>query len=189
MLSRNLRTFNQFGQISGVLGFDGDTHNRGHGKLHDLHVVGFLEGGNGTSLDQELINTDQTANVTARDIFDGLDVTAHHEDGSLDGLFVQVLLLAGHEVGAHDTDLLASGDLAREDTTEGVETALIGGGDHLGDVHHQGAFGVAGLHADGGLIVQRSFVQHFSSKGNKNNNYEKHLANHGLSKSLFWGSE
>lgn len=57
-------TFHQFGQISWVSGFYGDTHDRRHRELHDLHVVGILEGGDGTSFHQELIHTDKTANVT-----------------------------------------------------------------------------------------------------------------------------
>ena len=103
--------------------------------------MGFLIGGNGTSLDQKLIDTDKTTNVATRHIFDGLDVTSHHKDGPLDGLLVQVLLLTGNEVGAHDTDLLAGSDLASEDAAEGVEAAFVGCGHHLGDVHHQGALG------------------------------------------------
>lgn len=142
--------------------------------------MGILEGGDGTSLDQELINTNQTANVayweyrvrkqilkskddiqlTARDIFNGLDETTHHEHGTLDSLLVQVSLVAGHVVRAHDTSLHASADLAREDTSEGVETTLIGGWYHFGNVHHERAVGVAVLHGDSGFIIQRTFVQH-----------------------------
>jgi len=122
--------------------------------------VGILEGGDGSGLDEELIDADQTANVTARNVFDGFDVTAHHEDGALDGLLVQVLLLARNIVGSHDADLQAGSDLASEDTTEGVEAALVGSGDHLRDVHHERALGVAVLHCDGGLVIKRTLVQH-----------------------------
>ena len=89
MLSRNLRTFNQFGQISGVLGFDGNTHDRGHGELHDLHVVSVLEGGQGSGLDEELVNTNETTDVTGGDILDGLDTSTHHENGSLKQFYRQ----------------------------------------------------------------------------------------------------
>merc|ERR1719225_2157787 len=144
-LGQAFKTFNQFGQISSVLGLNSHTHDRGDGELHDLQVVSLLGGGNGTSLDQKLINADKTTDVTARHIFDSLDVTSHHEDGPLDGLLVQVLLLAG------------------EDTTESVEAAFVGGGHHLGDVHHQGAIGVARLHGHSSRIVIRAFVQHVGS--------------------------
>lgn len=57
----------------------------------NLHVVCVLEGGDGSSLDEELVNADQTADVAAGHVLDGLHVTAHHEDGTLDGLLVQIL--------------------------------------------------------------------------------------------------
>ena len=76
----------------------------------------------------------------------------------LDGLLVQVLLLAGDEVRSHDSALLSGGDLAREDTTEGVEPSLVGGRHHLGDVHHEGGLGVAVLHSHAGNIVGGSLV-------------------------------
>ena len=54
----------QFGKIGGVLGFNSDTHDGRNGELHDTQVVCILESGDGTGLDQELINTNQTANVS-----------------------------------------------------------------------------------------------------------------------------
>lgn len=65
-LGQTLKTFDQLGKIGRVLGLDSDTHDRRDRELHDAQVVGILEGGDGTSLDQELIDTDQTANVTYR---------------------------------------------------------------------------------------------------------------------------
>lgn len=56
-----------------------------------LHVVGVLEGGDGSGLDEELVDADQTADVPGRHVLDGLHVTAHHEDRTLNGLLVQVL--------------------------------------------------------------------------------------------------
>lgn len=103
-----------------------------------LHVVGILECGDGSGLDQELIDTNQAANVTARNVLDGLDVTTHHQNGTLDGLLVQIFLLSGRVVRAHDAALLTGLASAREDATEGVETSLVGGGHHLGDIHHEG---------------------------------------------------
>jgi hypothetical protein len=138
-------TFHKLGEISGVLGLNCHSHDGGHAELHDTHVVSILEGGDSAGLDQELINADETANVAAGHILDGLNITSHHEDGSLDGLLVKILLLSRGVVGAHDAGLHAGGDSAREDTAEGVETALVGGGHHLRDVHHQGTVGVAGL--------------------------------------------
>jgi hypothetical protein len=50
----------------------------------------------GFRLHQGLINADETANVIAWNVYDGLDdVTTHHQDSPLHGLFVQTSLLSG----------------------------------------------------------------------------------------------
>jgi len=85
-LGESLETFDELGELGGILGLDGDTHDRGDGELHDTNVVSELGGGDGTRLDQVLIDTDETDGVTARNIFDGFDITTHHKNGSLDGL-------------------------------------------------------------------------------------------------------
>ena len=84
----------------------------------------------------------------------------------LDVLLIKIFLLSRDEVWSHNSALLSSGDLSREDTTEGVEPSLVWGGDHLGDVHHQGSVGVAVLDGDTGLIVRGSLVQWLSSRIN-----------------------
>jgi len=107
--------------------------------------VGVLEGGDGAGLDEELVHADQPANVAGGHVFDGLHVTAHHQDGTLNGLLVQVLLLAGGVVGAHDAGLHSRRDLAGEHSAERVETTLVRGGHHFRHVHHEGGVGVAVL--------------------------------------------
>ena len=82
----------------------------------------------------------------------------------LDGFLEEILLLARDVVGSHDPALLSSGDLAGEDTTEGVETSLVRCGHHLGDVHHQRRLGVAVLDAHAGNIVRGTLVQQLGSK-------------------------
>src|SRR6267154_1866598 len=82
-LRQTLETFDELGQISSVLDLDSDPHNRGHGELHDPHVVCGLRGGESSALEQELVNADETDDVTSRTIFNGLDVTAHHEHRAL----------------------------------------------------------------------------------------------------------
>jgi len=67
--------------------------------------------------------------------------------------------LTWHVVGAQDADLVASADLAREHTAESQEAALVGGGNHLGDVHHERAIGVAVSDGSGVLVIQRALVQ------------------------------
>ena len=82
----------------------------------------------------------------------------------LDGLLVQVLLLAGDEVRSHDSALLSGGDLAGKDTAEGVEPSLVGGRHHLGDVHHEGGLGVTVLDTHAGNIVGGSLIQKLGSR-------------------------
>ena len=162
-LGETLETFDELGEIGSVLDLDGDLDDRGDGELHDLHVVGSLGGSEGTRLEQELIDTDETDNVTGRAVLNGLDVTTHHENGTLNRLDEQVVLLSGNVVGTLDTDLGASTDGTREDTTESVETTLIGSGHHLGDVEDKGTLGVTVTDTDAGLIILRTLVDSLST--------------------------
>ena len=70
---QSLQSFNQLGKISRILGFNCNSNDRRDGELHNLEVVGSLVGGEGTRLEQELVNTDKTENVTSGNIVDGLD--------------------------------------------------------------------------------------------------------------------
>lgn len=162
-LGQTLETFDKLGQVVGILDFDGAPHDGGDGELHDLEVVGGLGGGEGTGLEQELVNTDQSENVTSGHILNWLDEAAHHENGSLDSLDEQIFLAARSVVRALDADLETGADGTREDTTESVEAALIGGRHHLGDVKHERSFGVAVTDTNAGLVVGRTFVQGLSA--------------------------
>ena len=158
-LGQSLQTLDQLGQIGRVLALDGDLDDGGDGELHDLHVVGSLRGGQGTALQQELVDTDETDNVTGGNILDGLDVTTHHQDGPLDGLDERVVLLSGNKVGSLDSDLGTSLGGTREDSTESVESTLVRGGNHLGDVTHQGTVGVTVTDGNGRLVVHGTLVK------------------------------
>jgi hypothetical protein len=63
-------TFDELGQVRGVLDLNGDTHDWGHRELHDTDVVSSLVIGDGTLLSEILINTNKTDGVTARDAWD-----------------------------------------------------------------------------------------------------------------------
>ena len=76
-----------------------------------------------TNLDQVCVDADQTADVSARDAGNGFDGSAHHENGSLDALAVEIFLLAKNEVGAHNANFLTSLADAGEDASESVEAA------------------------------------------------------------------
>ena len=162
-LGQSLQTFDQLGQVRGVLALDGDLDDRRDRELHDSHVVSGLGSGQGTRLEQELVDTDQTDDVTTRDILNGFDVSSHHQNGSLNRLDEHVLLLTGDEVGTLNSDLGSGLGGTGEDSTESVESTLVGGGDHLGDVDHQGTLGVTVSDSDGGLVVHRTFVQGLDS--------------------------
>jgi len=162
-LGESFETFDELWKIGWVLGLNGNSHDWRDGELHDLHVVGLVVGGDGTGLDQVLVNANETDNVTAWHILDSLGVSAHHENGSLDLLDVQVGLGAWHVVWSHDSASESGSHDTREDSTEGVESALIGGWHHLGDVHHEWSLWVASLDTLGGLVVLGSLVQELHS--------------------------
>lgn len=73
---KTLKTLDELGQVGGVLDLNGDLDDRRNRKLHYFQVVGGLQGGESARLEQELIDTDQTANVAGRDIINRLDVSA-----------------------------------------------------------------------------------------------------------------
>jgi hypothetical protein len=158
-LGQTLQTLNKLGKILSVLDLDGTLNDGGDGELHNLEVVGSLVSGEGTRLEQELVNTNKTKNVTGRDIVNGLDETTHHQNGTLDGLDEEVLLASGLVVGALNADLETRADSSGEDTTEGVETTLVGGGNHLGDVQHEGTLGIAVADTNGVDVVVGALVQ------------------------------
>jgi hypothetical protein len=158
-LGQTLQTLNKLGKILGVLDLDGTLDDGGDGELHNLEVVGSLVSGEGTRLEQELVNTNKTKNVTGRDIVNGLNETTHHQNGTLDGLDEEVLLASRLVVGALNADLETRADSSGEDTTEGVETTLVGGGNHLGDVQHEGTLGIAVADTNGVDVIVGALVQ------------------------------
>mmetsp|Transcript_5199 Transcript_5199/g.14877 ORF Transcript_5199/g.14877 Transcript_5199/m.14877 type:complete len:885 (-) Transcript_5199:8-2662(-) len=160
-LGQPLESLHQLGQVGGLLGLDGDTDDRGHGELHGLdgESILVLLLGKGGVLGDELVESDEGHRVSARHVLDGVLPPSHAQHGTLDGLDEQVLLGSRNVVGSHDTHLLSGGDLSGEDTAEGVETSLIGCGNHLGDVHHHRSVRIAVPDTGGVDIIQRSLVQ------------------------------
>jgi len=158
-LGELLETFDKLGEILAILAADSDTDNGRHGVLHVEEIVGSVHGGDGTGLEEVLIDTDETASVTARNVLHLLDLGTHHEHDTLDGLDVEVGLRAGLVLRALDAHLLAGGGGTGEDTTEGGEAATLVGGNHLGDVHHERTIRVALLNGLEGLIILGTGVQ------------------------------
>mmetsp|Transcript_17081 Transcript_17081/g.20573 ORF Transcript_17081/g.20573 Transcript_17081/m.20573 type:complete len:397 (+) Transcript_17081:628-1818(+) len=160
-LGQTLQTLDQLGKVGGNLGLNRDTHDRGDGELHSLDGVGIdvLLASKGGVLDDVGIETDHSHGVTARNGFHGVLATTHAKHGTLDVLDVQVLLLAWDVVRSHDTDLETGRNLTGEHTTEGVETTLILGGDHLGNVQHKRTILIAVLDGGGVLVIFGTLVQ------------------------------
>mmetsp|Transcript_12758 Transcript_12758/g.23769 ORF Transcript_12758/g.23769 Transcript_12758/m.23769 type:complete len:548 (-) Transcript_12758:8-1651(-) len=168
-LGQTLQTLDQLGQVSGVLRLHGDTHDGRHGVLHVAQRVRLLAViGDRGGLDNELVNADQTADVTARHVLDGLLVATHHQHRTLHRLvLVQVLLLAVHVVVTHDADLLAAAHLTGEDTAEREEAALVRRRHHLADVQHERGVLVAVLDTHEVLVVLLGLagVEHLRAVG------------------------
>jgi hypothetical protein len=70
--------------------------------------MGIIMVGNGSLLHQVLINSNEGAGVSTRNVRDSFNLASHHDDGSLDALDVQVVLASWFVVRAHDSDFLAS---------------------------------------------------------------------------------
>jgi len=117
--------------------------------------------GDSSLLHEILVDTDECDSVTTRYIGDSLDLSAHHENSTLNVLTVEIVLAsdAGLVVGSHDTDLLASGDSTSENTTKGVEAALVGGRNHLGDEDHEGTVSIAVFDGLATRIIDGALVE------------------------------
>lgn len=119
--------------------------------------------GDGTSLHDELIDTDQTTSVTTRYVWNVFSGSSLHEEGSLEGLFMEIVFLSWNVVRSHNSDLLTSSNGTRENSTESYESTFISGRNHFRDVHHKGTFGIASLHGQSARIILRTFVKISSS--------------------------
>ena len=177
-LGKTLQSFYELGEIVGVLDLDSSLNDGGDGELHDLHVVCDLGGGQSSRLEQELIDTDETDDVSGRAVLDGVDLSSHHENGSLDGLDEKILLFTGDVVGSLDADLWSGRDGTREDTSESVESTLVGCRYHLGDVQHEWSLGVTVSDGDGAFIVHGSLVERLDTVALSGNRGRKIDDNH-----------
>jgi len=154
-----LKTLYKLWKIGSVLDIDGNSYNGRYGELHDSDVVSSLIGGDGSLLKDVLINTNKTDGVTTWYIWDGFDFTSHHDDGSLDILDVKIGLASGSVVRSHDSDLLSGRNNSGENSTEGVESSLIVGGDHLGDEDHEWTILIAIKHGLTRWVINWSFIK------------------------------
>jgi hypothetical protein len=107
---QSFETFDQLWELGWILWSDGDLDDWRNGESHDFHVVRVFVGGDGTGLDQVLIGSDETDDVSGWDGFNGFDVSTHHQDGSLDVLDVEIFLFAWFVVGTHDSGFHTGGN-------------------------------------------------------------------------------
>lgn len=121
--------------------------------------MGGFAGGKSSRLEQKLIDTDKTANVSSWDIDDWLGVFAHHENSTLHSLDEQVVLLAGSVVRTLDADLETRLDGTGEDTPESIETTTVRSRYHLGNVQHERTLGIAVPDTNGRLVIMGTLVQ------------------------------
>merc|ERR1719199_504065 len=160
-LGQALATLHELGQILRVLALDRDANDGGDGELHRLERVrlDLLFARDGRVLGDELIEADHRHRVARGNVLDRVLATAHAEHRALDGLDVQVLLLARNVVGAEDAHLHARLDLTGEDSAEGEEASFVCGGNHLRDVQHERPAAVAVANGLRVLVVQGTLVQ------------------------------
>ena len=83
-LRESLESLDELGEIGGVLGLNGDSHDGRDGVSHDTDRVSIFVISDGSLLEDVLVDSNEGDGVTAWYIGDGLDLSAHHEDGSLD---------------------------------------------------------------------------------------------------------
>jgi hypothetical protein len=158
-----LQTINQFREILGVFGFNGNSDDGGDRVFHGSDIVSLGVRGNGTGFEEILINTNQTNSVSARNVGDIFDGSTHHQYGSLNGFFIKIVFLTRDVVRSLDSDFHTSSDGSGENSTESEESRLISGGHHFGDVHHKGSFGVTRGNSFVKIVIFRSFIEIFGS--------------------------
>ena len=153
-LGEALESLDELGQILRILGLDGDAHDGAHRVLHGAEVVRGLVVADGSGLDDVLVDSDKSAGVSGGDVLDLLDVASHHDDGALDGLEVEASLLSRDVLWRRGGPSFRCGRF-RKRRGQSVEPGVGGvGGDHLGDVHHERAVGVAVADSDGALVIE-----------------------------------
>ena len=158
-LGEFLESLNKFWEIGGVFDIDGDSDDWRYRVFHDSDVVSIFLTGDGTLFQKVLIDTDKTDSVTAWDIWDSLDFTSHHDDGSLDVLNVQILFASWDVVWSLDSDFLSGGNGTSEDSSESVESTFIVGWDHLGDEDTKSSVFIAVNDRLTGLVIDITFIK------------------------------
>jgi len=154
-------TLDKLGEVGWHFWMDSDSDDWGDGVFHHSDVVGSFHVivDNGSLLLDDVINTDESAGVTAWNVLDWLLFSAHHKDGSLDTLEVHVVLLSWLVLTTLDSDSHTGSDGTGEDSTEGSESREVSGWEHLGDEHAKLSVRFTGRDMLGDLISLRTFIK------------------------------
>jgi hypothetical protein len=155
------QTLNEFGKVRRVLGANGDSDDGRDGVLHHSDVVAFfiVRVDDGCLFLDDVIDTDESAGVTAGNILNGLFFSTHHEDGSLDTFDITIVLLSDRVLTTLDSNLHSGSDGSREDSTEGSEPGEILGGEHLRDEHAKFTVRFTGGDMLSNLVSLRTFIE------------------------------
>mmetsp|Transcript_237 Transcript_237/g.441 ORF Transcript_237/g.441 Transcript_237/m.441 type:complete len:439 (-) Transcript_237:502-1818(-) len=181
-LGKFLQALHKLRKVRRVLHRHRHAHDRGYSELHRLDAARSLAVGDGTRLDQELVDANQTTGVTGRNVSHGFGVASHHDYHALNGLVEEIGFLARYVVGAQDAHLLTSANLTRKHTSERSET-VVGTRNHLGHIHHERSTFTGVARADGGtgFVVERAVVQRLGtvllSSDRRREVYNDHLKN------------
>merc|ERR1719192_1411973 len=159
-LARRFNPSTSLGKSCAFFWFNSNSHDRRNREFHHLQIMCLLKRGDGSGLDQKLVDSHKSTNVTTWYIFNSFDVSPHHKNCSLDSLFIQIFFFARNVIRAHNSGLQACGNLTRKDTSKGVETSFVRCGYHFRNVHHKRAVRVTIFHRNCSGIIIRSLVQH-----------------------------
>jgi hypothetical protein len=86
---------------------------------------------NGGLFLDNVIDTNESAGITAWNVLNWFFFSTHHEDGSLDTLDIHVVLFSWNVLTTLDSDFHTSTDGSGEDSTESSESGEIFGWEHL----------------------------------------------------------
>mmetsp|Transcript_120079 Transcript_120079/g.231593 ORF Transcript_120079/g.231593 Transcript_120079/m.231593 type:complete len:202 (+) Transcript_120079:1019-1624(+) len=158
-LGQLLQAINKLWQVLAILALHRNLHDRRDTVLHVGNIVRTFNSCDCSGLEQVLIDSDKSNSVATWHISNLLLHASHHENCALDVLDVEILLATRLVMWTLDADFLSRGNGPTEDTTKGMEAALVSSWNHFRDIHHQGSRRVALPNGLCCLIILRSFIQ------------------------------
>ena len=130
-LGQLFESFDQLGEILRILWLHCDSHHRRDTVFHVPDHMCIRMVGDCACLKEVLIDADQSDSVSGGNVSDLLHSSAHHQNSSLDVLFIEVILFADFIVWAKDSHLLASVYCAGKHAAKGEKAGFVHGWHHL----------------------------------------------------------